>query len=65
MAKKKAVKKSKPMKKDKDLLGDYLFVGSLMIGIGTGLYFGRPDVGVLGGLGIGFILKAISLFKKI
>lgn len=61
MAKKKVVKKSKPMKKDKDPVGSSLFVGSLMFGLALGLYFGQISVGILGGLGVGFILKAISL----
>lgn len=59
MAKKKSKKKD-----DKYALGGLLFVGSLMLGLATGLYFGRPDVGVLGGLGIGFILMGLAISKK-
>ena len=39
-----------------DAAGGLLFVGSLMTGLGFGLYYGRPDVGVLIGLGVGFVL---------
>ena len=49
MAKKK--KKSRA-----DSAGGLVFVGSLMLGIGIGLYYGRPDVGAMCGLGVGFIL---------
>ncbi len=59
-----AKRKQKEVKKDKDPVGSALFVGCLMLGIGIGLYFGRPDVGVLVGLGVGFIVKAISLSRK-
>jgi len=62
MAKKKAVKAKKQTKK-KDSKAGLAFVGCLMLGLGTGLYFGRPDVGVLIGLGVGFIAMAI-LTKK-
>ena len=44
--------------------GGLFFVGSLMLGLGIGLYFGRPDVGVLIGLGVGFILMGLSYKKK-
>jgi len=59
MAKNKEVKKPK-----KESKSDFVFVGCLMLGIGIGLYFGRPDVGVLVGLGVGFIAKAILMPKK-
>ena len=56
--------KKRAFKKDKDPVGSTLFVAFLLLGIGIGLYFGRPDVGVLVGLGVGFIAKAICLSKK-
>jgi hypothetical protein len=46
-------------KQKKDIgneLGGIGFVAGLFIGLGSGMAFGRPDVGVLIGLGIGFIL---------
>jgi len=49
MAKKKEKSKS-------DSAGGLVFVGCLMVGIGLGLYYGRPDVGTMVGLGVGFIL---------
>lgn len=53
------------MKKEKkksrsDNVGAFGFVGSLMIGIGIGLLYGRPDVGTMVGLGIGFLMFALS-----
>jgi len=53
------------MKKKKDNPGNYMFVGALFVGLGMGMYFGRPDVGVLLGLGVGFLLLAFyHLFSK-
>ena len=62
MAKKKVVRAKKSQKK-KDPKPGLAFVGCLMLGLGTGMYFGRPDVGVLIGLGVGFIAMAV-LTKK-
>ena len=56
-------RKRKNKKKEKDP-GGLLFVGALFIGLGIGMYFGRPDVGVLTGLGVGFILMAIYYLLK-
>ncbi len=62
MAKKnKGVKKS--VAKGEDSSG--IFVpGGLLLGLGIGLAYGRPDVGALVGLGSGFILMAIIRFLK-
>jgi len=49
MAKKKKESKS-------DTAGGLVFVGSLMLGIGVGMYYGNPAVGTLIGLGVGFLL---------
>lgn len=56
-------KKTKKMKTKEDTSG--LFIpGGLLMGIGIGLYYGRPDVGALVGLGGGFILMAfMKVFK--
>jgi hypothetical protein len=52
-------------KRKKDNPGNYLFLAGLFIGLGTGLYYGRPDVGVLIGLGAGFLAAGIYyLIKK-
>ncbi|MBU0760709.1 MAG: hypothetical protein KJ858_03390 [Nanoarchaeota archaeon] len=48
---------SREKKKSKsDSAGGLLFVGSLMIGIGLGIFYGNTAVGTLVGLGVGFIL---------
>ncbi len=48
-----------------DNAGGLLFVGPLMIGIGLGIYFGNAAVGVLVGLGVGFILFGlVKAFMK-
>lgn len=39
-----------------DSAGGLVFVGSLMIGIGLGIFNGNTAVGTLIGLGVGFIL---------
>jgi len=39
-----------------DTVGGLVFVGPLMIGIGIGIYYNQTAVGVLVGLGVGFIL---------
>lgn len=51
-------------RKKEDLAGGF-FVGPIVLGIGIGLLYGRPDIGVLVGLGVGFILYAtIKIIKK-
>jgi len=42
-----------------DTVGGLMFVGPLMIGIGLGIYFDQTAVGVLVGLGFGFILYGL------
>lgn len=44
---------------DKNEVGGIAFVGSLFIGLGLGIKYNQAAVGVLLGLGIGFILMAI------
>ena len=48
------VKKEKESKSD--TVGGLVFVGPLMIGIGIGIYYNQTAVGVLVGLGVGFLL---------
>jgi len=40
--------------------GDLVFVGPLMIGLGLGIYYNITAVGILVGLGVGFILYGIA-----
>jgi hypothetical protein len=49
----------KKKKSKSDSAGGLVFVGCLMLGIGFGLLYGRPDVGTMVGLGVGFILFGI------
>ena len=46
-------------KSKSDTVGGLVFVGPLMIGIGLGIYYNQTAVGVMVGLGIGFILFAL------
>ena len=46
----------KKEKSKSDTVGGLVFVGPLLIGIGLGIYFNQTAVGVLVGLGVGFIL---------
>jgi len=43
---------------EKDISG-LVFVSLMFFGLGAGLLFGRPDVGILVGLGMGFIAMAL------
>jgi hypothetical protein len=45
--------------------GGMAFVGFLMLGLAIGIYTGQTAVGVLGGLGLGFIAMAILVNRKI
>ena len=45
----------KKEKSKSDTVGGLVFVGPLMIGLGFGIYFNQTAVGVLIGLGVGFI----------
>lgn len=40
-------------------IGGLAFIGSIMLGIGLGILFSQVVVGVLGGIGVGFIVMAI------
>ena len=52
------------MAKDKvKEMSEYAFVGFLFIGLAIGLLYGRPDVGVLAGLGFGFLALLIVRMK--
>jgi hypothetical protein len=47
---------NKENKKKSDTVGGLVFVGPLIIGLGLGIYYNQTAVGVLVGLGVGFIL---------
>lgn len=51
-------------KKNKQDIGGLLFVGCLFIGLALGFYFNNIPVGVLGGLGVGFIAMGLSRGSK-
>ena len=42
-----------------DTAGGLIFVGSLMTGIGLGMFYNNTAVGTMIGLGVGFILFGI------
>jgi len=46
-------------KSKSETIGEFVFVGPLMIGIGLGIYINQVAVGALVGLGVGFILFGI------
>jgi uncharacterized membrane protein len=50
----------KKEKSNSDTVGGLVFVGPLMIDIGLGNYYNQAAVGVLVGLGIGFILFGLA-----
>jgi len=56
----------KKFKKRKEDIPGLAFVGCLFIGLALGMAYGNVAVGVLGGLGAGFIVMAIVqvLMKK-
>ena len=55
----------KQNKSKSDTVGGLVFVGPLMIGIGLGIYYNITAVGVLVGLGVGFILFGlVKAFMK-
>jgi len=47
-------------KSKSETVGGLLFVGSLMIGIGFGIYYNQTAVGALIGLGVGFVLFGLT-----
>ncbi len=53
----------KKWKRSGDETPGLAFVAFLLIGLGIGQYFGRPDVGVLVGLGVGFLAMLIVKIK--
>jgi hypothetical protein len=59
------VTEEKKGKSKADVVGGLIFVGSLMIGIGLGIFYGNTAVGTMIGLGVGFILFGlVKAFAK-
>ncbi len=46
------------MKDNSNEVSGIAFVGSILVGIGLGMLYGRTGVGALLGIGVGFILMA-------
>jgi hypothetical protein len=42
-------------------IGGLLFVGCLFIGMALGWYFRAFNIGMFGGMGVGFILMAVTI----
>ena len=45
-------------------MGNSIFLGCMFLGIGIGLYFGEAGIGVLIGLGVGFIIRGFYSKKE-
>jgi hypothetical protein len=41
-------------------VGGLLFIGCMFIGMAAGWYFGALNIGMFGGMGIGFIMMAVT-----
>jgi len=50
----------KTEKSKAETVGGLFFVGSLMIGIGFGIYYNQTAIGALIGLGVGFVLFGLA-----
>jgi len=44
-------------------VGGLLFVGCFFLGMGIGIYLGKPKVGLMIGLGVGFLVMAATRLK--
>ena len=53
---------SEKQKPDRKGVSGLVFVGCLMLGLAIGLLTGNVAVGLLGGLGVGFIAMAIARY---
>lgn len=50
--------------KETSKITDYLFVGCMFLGIALGQLLDEPGVGLMGGMGIGFIISALYRTEK-
>lgn len=48
---------------NKNKIAGAIFVGCMFIGMGVGMYFDKMTVGVLVGMGVGFLSSAIAKAK--
>jgi hypothetical protein len=48
-----------PEEKSDNKTAGLVFVGCIMAGSGVGMAFGRPDIGGLIGVGLGFLLMVV------
>ncbi len=46
-------------KKVAQKVGGLLFVGCMFLGMSAGWYFGNLNIGLFGGMGLGFIMMAV------
>lgn len=45
--------------------GGYVFVGCMFVGMGLGMYFNNTGIGLMIGMGVGFLgMAVLQLFKK-
>ena len=44
--------------------GGLLFVGCMFIGMAAGWYFGAYQIGMFGGMGVGFIMMAVVVMSN-
>ena len=51
-------------KKAAQKVGGLLFVGCMFLGMAAGWYFGDMKVGMFAGMGIGFIMMAVSVMSE-
>ncbi len=47
-------------KKVAQKVGGLLFVGCMFLGMAAGWYFDRLNIGLFGGMGLGFIMMAVT-----
>ena len=49
---------------EKNKTANYIFIGLICIGVASGMYIGKPAVGAIVGVGLGFIVKAVVMNSK-
>ena len=56
---------TKESKKTAQKVGGLLFVGCMFIGMAAGWYFERLNIGLFAGMGLGFIMMAITYMSAV
>ena len=51
-------------KKTAQKVGGLLFVGCMFLGMAAGWYLGRLNIGLFAGMGLGFIMMAVSVMSE-